>query len=110
MFMPKRGISVTLREENLLWLKSRTVAKKGRSLSETLDDLVTAARISRNAPQSTVRSVVQTIDIAMDDPALEQADDYIRGAMTGSLSRPFLVREEPPASSAHKKTRRTRRG
>jgi hypothetical protein len=44
MFMPKKGISVTLQDDNLLWLKGRTVAVKGRSLSETLDDLVTAAR------------------------------------------------------------------
>jgi hypothetical protein len=112
MFMPKIGISVTLRDENLLWLKSRTVATKGRSLSETLDDLVTAARTSRDVPAAAVRSVVGTIDIAADDPNLDRADDYIRDVVTGSLARPFLVREEPPgySTSRSKKSKRTGRG
>jgi hypothetical protein len=112
MFMPKRGISVTLRDENLLWLKSRTVATKGRSLSETLDELVTAARTSREVPAAAVRSVVGTIDIAADDPNLERADDYVSGVVTASLARPSLVREEPPAyaTSRSKKARRNRRG
>jgi hypothetical protein len=112
MFMPKRGISVTLRDENLLWLKSRTVATKGRSLSETLDELVTAARTSREVPAAAVRSVVGTIDIAADDPNLERADDYVSGVVTASLARPFLVREEPAAyaTSRSKKAGRNRRG
>jgi hypothetical protein len=112
MFMPKRGVSVTLRDENLLWLKSRTVATKGRSLSETLDELVTAARTSRDVPAAAVRSVVGTVDIAADDPDLERADDDIRDIVTGSLARPFLVREEPPryGNSRSKKAKRTGRG
>jgi hypothetical protein len=112
MFMPKSGISVTLRDENLLWLKSRTVATKGRSLSETLDDLVTAARTSRTVPEAAIRSVVGTVDIAADDPNLERADDYIRDVVTGSLARPFLVREERAAyaTSRSKKAKRPRRG
>jgi hypothetical protein len=96
MFMPKKGISVTLRDDNLLWLKGRTVATKGRSLSETLDDLVTAARTSGGVPAESIRSVVGTVDIADDDPALEKADVYLKSLIETSLSRPFLVREEPP--------------
>lgn len=110
--MPKRGISVTLRDENLLWLKSRTLATKGRSLSETLDELVTAARTSRNVPAAAVRSVVGTADIAADDPNLERADDYVREVVTGSLARPFIVKEDQPAygSSRSKRAKRTGRG
>ena len=110
--MPKRGISVTLLDENLLWLKRRTVATKGRSLSETLDELVTAARTSRDVPAAAVRSVVGTVDIAADDLNLERADDYIADVVTGSLARPFLVREAPPvhATSRSKKAKRTGRG
>jgi hypothetical protein len=107
--MPKRGISVTLQDDNLLWLKSRTVALKGRSLSETLDDLVTAARTSGDVPGHTIRSVVGTIDIAADDPDLDNADAYLRSLVSSSLSRPFLVREEPPpyeVSSRKPKARR----
>jgi hypothetical protein len=110
--MPKTAISVTLRDENLLWLKSRTVATKGRSLSETLDELVTAARTSRDVPAAAVRSVVGTVDIAADDPNLERADDYVRDVVTRSLARPFLVREHRPKyeTSRSKANRRVGRG
>ena len=112
MFMPKTGISVTLRDENLLWLKSRTVATKGRSLSETLDELVTAARTSREVPAAAIRSVIGTVDIAADDPNLDRADDYIRDVTTGSLARPVLVREKRTvyATSRSKKPKRPSRG
>ena len=70
--MPKKGISVTLQDDNLLWLKSRTLALKGRSLSETLDDLVTAARTSGARRRRAIRSVVGTVDIADDDPDLDR--------------------------------------
>ena len=93
---------MTLQDDNLLWLKSRTVATKGRSLSETLDALVTAARTTGDVPASALRSVEGTIDIADDDPNLERADEYIRSAVTASLSRPILVREEPPPYAARK--------
>jgi hypothetical protein len=96
--MPKTGISVTLGNENLVWLRGRTVATRGRSLSETLDDLVTAARAGGNVPASAIRSVAGTVDIASDDPGLERADAYVRQLVTGSLARPFLVRDAEPAS------------
>jgi hypothetical protein len=96
MFMPKKGISVTLQDDNLLWLKGRTVAVKGRSLSETLDDLVTAARTGGDVPTGAIRTVAGTVDIATDDPGLENADEYLRDLVTASLSRPVLVREEAP--------------
>jgi hypothetical protein len=109
MFMPKKGISVTLEDDNLLWLKSRTVALKGRSLSETLDDLVTAARTSGEVPVNAIRSVVGTLDIAADDPDLKDADAYLSGLIRSSLSRPFLAREEPPQYDTSRKSRKARR-
>ena len=108
MFMPRKGVSVTLDHENLLWLKSRTLAIKGRSLSETLDDLVTAARTNGVVPPAAVRSVVGTVDIAADDPGLETADAYIQTLVASSVSRPFLVRPTQPAAPAT--PRRRRRG
>ena len=86
--MPKRGVSVTLRDENLLWLKSRTVATKGRSLSETLDELVTAARTSRDVPAAAVRSVVGTVDIAADGIASVAA---LGTMLRARAARPGLV-------------------
>ena len=107
MFMPKTGISVTLRDDNLLWLKSRTLAAKKRSLSETLDEIVTAARVG-GGHHAGARSVSGTIDIADDDPGLEKADDYIRGIVRSSLTLPVLVREgsNDRASGRPKKGRR----
>jgi len=109
--MPKRGISVTLRDDNLLWLKSRTMAAKKRSLSETLDDLVTAARAGGSGPIAGVKSVAGTIDISDDDPGLEKADDHIRGLVRSSLTLPVLVREALPDRGAAKPgAKRRRRG
>ena len=89
--MPKTGISVTLDDANLLWLRSRTMAIKGRSVSETLDDLVTQARTSGAAPAAAIRSVVGSIDISDVDPNLEKADEYVRQLVGASLNRPFAA-------------------
>ena len=44
MFMPKQPVSVTLDADNLLWLRARAVSRKRRSLSDALDEILTAAR------------------------------------------------------------------
>lgn len=85
---------MTLQDENLLWLKGRTIAAKGRSLSDTLDSLVTAARTG--GQPVAVRSVVGTVDIAADDPGLDKADAYISALVDDSVRRPVLVREAAP--------------
>ena len=108
--MPKTGISVTIEEANLLWLKSRTVARKGRSVSETLDHLVTAARTGGTASATQIRSVVGTIDIAADDPDLRDADEYVRGLFESSASMPYLARETPPPYRTGRRTTNRRRG
>ena len=99
MFMPKTPLSVTIDDGNLLWLKGRTAGRKKRSLSETLDDILTEARtggVGADAP----RSVVGTIDVAGDDPDLASADAALGALFETSLSRPFLVREAPAGYSA----------
>lgn len=86
MFMPKKPLSVTLEEENILWLRGQALAGKQRSLSEALDVVVTAARQHRFG--ATPRSVVGTLDIAADDPDLLGADAAMRGLVDASLGRP----------------------
>jgi hypothetical protein len=44
--MPKRPIWVTLNTDNLTWLRARAVSGKRRSVSEPLEEIVTAARTS----------------------------------------------------------------
>ena len=68
--MAKQAISVTLEADNLTWLKGRAGAAGVRSVSELLDQLVTAARESGGAGHAT--SVVGTIDIDPGDPMLER--------------------------------------
>lgn len=109
MFMPKKPLSVTLEEGNLLWLRGRAAATKRRSLSEALDELITSARTGGHGAD-TARSVVGTIDIAPGDPALETADAYLQETFAASLQRPFLARETPVAYQASRKTPRRRRG
>ncbi len=97
--MPKKPLSVTLEEDNLLWLKGRVAASGRRSLSEALDEIVTAARTGGHGASAS-RSVVGTVDIADVDPGLDGADDYLRTMFEASLTRPVLVREDSVASGA----------
>lgn len=99
--MPKQALSVTLDETNLLWLKGRAAATKRRSLSEALDAVLTAARLGGRGAEA-ARSVVGTVDIAVEDPDLEHADTYVHALMAASLARPALVRETPPSRKAAK--------
>ena len=112
MFMPKNGISVTLDERNLLWLKARTLATRTRSVSETLDQLVTAARTARTVPDTAIRSVVGTVDIAATDPDLAQADAYVTALMEQALIVPASGRDTPARKPGHRsrEPKRVRRG
>lgn len=98
--MPKTAISVTLDADNLVWLRGRVAQSGVRSVSELLDQLVTAAREAGTAGPA--RSVVGTIDVNPSDPALETADAAIRRLFDVSLNRPFVARERrrpyPPRS------------
>lgn len=98
MFMPKRPVSVTLDEDNLLWLRGRAARRKRRSLSDALDEVITAARTTGALEAS--RSVVGTIEIPADDPGLDRADQYVRSLFETSLSRPIAVHEQPAADKA----------
>jgi hypothetical protein len=105
MFMSKEPVSVTLDRDNLVWLRGRAARTKRRSLSDTLDEIVTAARLGGSA-SGVIRSVVGTVDIAADDPALERADQYIREQVEASLSRPLTGHEERPSYGKRKKPQR----
>lgn len=89
--MAKQAISVTLDADNITWLKGRVGASVGRSISELLDQIVSAARAHGRAGVS--RSVVGTIGIAASDPTLEQADAAIRSLFETTLGRPVIARE-----------------
>ena len=67
---------MTLHSDNVTWLKGRVSAAGLRSVSELLDQLVTAARKTGHA--GSVRSVVGTVDIDPSDPLLAAADAAVR--------------------------------
>lgn len=75
---------MTLEIDNVTWLKGRAGAA-GESVSEMIDQLVTAARQGAHAGQA--RSVAGTIDIDGSDPLLEKADAAVRAAFDASLGR-----------------------
>jgi hypothetical protein len=104
--MAKQAISVTLDTDNLTWLRGRAGAAGLRSVSELLDQLITAARESGRIGPS--RSVVGTIDIDASDPLLEGADEVVRGMYEASLRRPLMMKEATVAygAPARKKGRR----
>jgi hypothetical protein len=90
MFMPKQPLSVTLEEHNITWLRGREIAGRRRSLSETLDAVVTAARLGGRPGEA--RSVVGTIDIAPGDATLATADAEIREMFQAALAVPGRAR------------------
>jgi len=85
--MSKRAVSVTLEEENLTWLRGRALVAGRRSLSATLDRLITQAREGRGPTVPGARSVVGTVAIAESDPELKGADDELRTLFQRSLGR-----------------------
>jgi hypothetical protein len=103
MFMPKSPVSVTLDTDNLLWLRARAASRKRRSLSDALDEILTAVRTGPNGVVAG-RSVVGTIDIAADDLGLLRADAYIREEMDASLARPLAVHEARASYRVPRKT------
>lgn len=105
--MARRAISVTLDIDNVTWLKGRAGAA-GESVSEMIDQLVTAAREGAHAADA--RSVAGTIDIDASDPLLEGADAAVRAAFAASLRRPFAVREGTTAYRARSAKSRKPRG
>ena len=87
--MGKKAISVTLRPENLLWLRGQAHASSRRSVSETLDELISEARAGTRGRPEAVKSVVGSIHIRASDPGLTQADATIRGLFSRSgVARP----------------------
>ena len=106
--MSKQAISVTLDADNITWLKGRTGASGARSVSELLDQLVTAARQSRHPGPS--RSVVGTVDIDPSDPLLTQADEVMRAMFNQSIGRPSVVKEVGPTYRVRRSPAKKRRG
>jgi hypothetical protein len=92
----RKAVSVTLSTDNILWLKGQAAASANGSVSEVLNRLVTGARAEGKSHPAAIRSIVGTIDLPDDDPDLEHADAYIRGAFDRSLRRPLAVKERQP--------------
>ena len=96
---------MTLQADNVLWLRAQAAVSSRGSLSEVLDALVTEARAAGRHDEKTMRSVVGTIDLPDDDPALEGADAFIRAQFDRSVKRPMLVKETRPRYSGARKRR-----
>jgi hypothetical protein len=91
----RKAISVTLSADNLLWLRGQAARTARGSVSDVLDRLVGDVRLAGGVDPAAVRSVAGTVDLPDDDPALEQADAYLRSLFAASARQPMLVRERP---------------
>ena len=105
--MPKKPVSLTLEESNLLWLKGRVYGRG--NLSAAVDALIAEARAGRLGSPAPVRSVVGTIDLPADDPTLDRADAAVRDLFAASLARPFVARETRSTYGADTKSKKPRR-
>lgn len=92
----RKAISVTIDEDNWLWLKGLAAATSRGSLSAVLDRLVAEARRSGNETMTAITSVAGTIDLPAGDADLHGASTYIQDLFERSLRRPLLVKEDPP--------------
>src|SRR5918996_1187039 len=103
--MPKKAVSITLNESNLLWLKGRARVRAGGSLSEAVDQLIDEARAGKLGAAAPPRSVVGTIDVP-DDAVLLKAAAEVQGLFDSSLARPIVVHEDRPAGAVSKPKRK----
>jgi hypothetical protein len=101
----RKAVSVTLKTDNLLWLRAQASASARGSLSEVLDRLVTDARTWGRTDERAIRTVRETIDLPDDDPMLEEADTFIRAQFDRSLRRPIVVKEKRARYSGARKRR-----
>jgi hypothetical protein len=99
--MAKKAISVTLRPENLLWLRGQAHASSRRSVSEALDELISEARAGSRGRPEVIRSVVGSIRLEASDPGLTRADAAIRGL----FSRPSPSRSPRRIGATRRRTR-----
>lgn len=102
----RRPVSVTIEEDNLLWLKAQAAASAKGSVSAILDRLVGEARAAGRTGAAAIRSVAGTIDLPEDDPDLEEASSYVRMMFDQSLRRPLAVKETSPPRRGRKSKRR----
>jgi hypothetical protein len=94
----KRAVSITIGEDNLLWLKAQAAAGARGSVSEVVDRLVQEARMGGRTDAAAIRSVIGSIDLP-DDDGLIEADAYVTKLFERSLARPMLLRERQPAAT-----------
>ena len=87
--MARRAVSLTIADDNLLWLRGRAGHRDG-NLSAVVDQLIADARIARVGSSTPARSVVGTIDLSADDPELSGADAAVREMFAASLSQRSL--------------------
>jgi|SRR5687767_13859727 len=100
-----KPISVTLKTDNVLWLRAQASATPRGSLSEVLDRLVTQARLEGRTEAAAIRSVVGTIDLPDEDADLTGADTYVRGLFDRSARQPRVVKERTAAYGKGKRGR-----
>jgi hypothetical protein len=99
----RKAVSVTLKADNLVWLRAQASATSRGSLSEVLDQLVTEARLGGRTDPRAIRSVVGTIDLPDDDPALRGADAHVRSLFERSTGQPRVVKEQGPRPSVKRR-------
>lgn len=94
--MARNPVSLTLDETNLQWLRRRARLVAEGNLSEAVDQLISLARAGSLGGTAPARSVVGTLDLAIDDPALERADEAVLALFAASLARPVGQAEPRP--------------
>jgi hypothetical protein len=94
--MPKKPVSLTLDDANLLWLRGRARVSAGGNLSEAVDQIITLARSGAAGTKVPARPVVGTIDLGPEDPDLRMADARVRELFAAALAGPLEIAGRAP--------------
>ena len=103
--MPKKAISITLDDSNLLWLKGRARVIAGGNLSAAVDQLIAEARAGRLGAAETPRSVAGTIAVP-DHLVSPPAAGDLHGVLQAAVTRRVDAGEKPVAVSRSKSKRK----
>ncbi len=85
--MSHKAVTLDLDPANLLWLEDQAGAPGRRTLSEVVNELLAKIRGSQRGERGSVPSVRGMIEIAEDDPNLEEADAALRTLFAESFER-----------------------
>ena len=101
----RRAVSVTLKADNLLWLRAQAAANREQQSQRGARPPGHRRPRIRSDGRGGRFDQWGTIDLPDDDPMLERADAFVRAQFDKSLRRPMAAKESRARYTATRKRR-----